>query len=108
MVKTSIVGVKALNPYRHVPSLTLAVVRTLSVHHPVAAGRCDSHLTSRRYKVCREAAFKRTYGIFGIKQHEFQVVVVKLRAGIHLYLLGIYLYIVVAVTAWRQNYVHTL
>ena len=88
MVEAGPVHVEALYAHRHVVSLSVAVQRTFGVHHPVVAGYADLYFAGRRDEVCRDGTFKHTGIVFRIHQTERDVLVVEVRSGIKLDLLG--------------------
>ena len=88
MVEVGPVHVEAFYAHRHVISLAITILGTFSVHHPVVAWYADLHLAGRRDEVCRYLTFKHTGIVIRIHQTERDVLVVEVRSGIKLDLLG--------------------
>ena len=88
VVEAASVHVEALDAYRHIPRLALAVVWALGVDHPVVARHSHLDVACRRDEVSREFRCEHALAVLGIHQADGQILVVEVIAGIDGNLLG--------------------
>ena len=82
MVEVGEVHVEALYAHRHIPCLSLAVVRALGVDNPLVAGHAHLHLACRRNEVGGDVGVVDAHEVVRIVETQHQVIIVVCRAGI--------------------------